>query len=145
MTRDNATAAHALALDCPAEDRRITRWIVEALATRLHRRGLVVSISGGIDSSVCAALAARALGPGRVFGLMQPERDSGASSTDRGRKLAQHLGIAHDIVDITPALEAIGCYSARDEAIRRVFPDYGSGWRNKIVIAGGIGGGINFF
>jgi NAD+ synthase len=134
-----------LQLDCAAEADRIARWIVETLATRLHRRGLVVAISGGIDSSVCAALAVRAVGAAKVFGLLLPERDSSSSSTERGRLLAQHLGIAHEVFDIAPALDALGCYRQRDEAIRRVFPEYGPGWRNKITIAGGLGAGINYF
>src|SRR6185369_13891401 len=55
-------------LDCAAEAQRISRWMVEALATRLQRRGLVVALSGGVDSSVCAALAVRAVGAGKVYG-----------------------------------------------------------------------------
>lgn len=137
--------AQALRLDELAEADRIAAWLREALASRLHRRGLVVAISGGIDSSVCAALAVRALGPARVYGLLMPERDSSGASTERGSLLARHLGIAHEIVDIAPALDALGCYRQRDEAIRRVFPGYGEGWRNKIVIAGGLAGGINHF
>src|SRR5205085_6758179 len=132
-------------IDCAAEAERICRWMVEALASRLHRRGLVVSLSGGVDSSVCAALAVRAVGAGKVYGLLLPERDSSGFSTERARELAQQLGIAHEVFDIGPALEALGCYERRDAAIRRVFPSYGPGWRNKIVIAGGLEGGINFF
>ena len=134
-----------LKLDELAEADRIARWIVDTLARRLHRRGLVVAISGGIDSSVCAALAVRALGPAKVFGLLMPERDSSAFSTERGLRLARHLGIAHEVFDIAPALEAMGCYRQRDDAIRRVFPAYDDGWKNKIVIAGGTQGGINYF
>jgi NAD+ synthase len=134
-----------LAIDCTAEADRIGAWIVDTLANRLHRRGLVVAISGGIDSSVCAALAVRAVGAKKVFGLLMPERDSSASSTERGLRLAAHLGIAHEVFDISAALEALGCYRQRDDAIRRVFPDYGEGWKNKIAIAGGTEGGINFF
>jgi NAD+ synthase len=140
-----APGADPLQMDCAAEADRISRWIVETLAARLHRRGLVVAISGGIDSSVCAALAVRAVGAAKVHGLLMPERDSSSFSTRRGLQLATHLGIAHDTFDIAPALEALGCYRQRDEAIRRVFPAYGEGWRNKIVIAGGTAGGINFF
>jgi len=135
----------ALRYDELAEAGRISAWLREALSRRLHRRGLVVAISGGIDSSVCAALAVHALGPGKVFGLLMPERDSSGFSTERGRLLASHLGIAHEVTDIAPALEALGCYRQRDEAIRRVFPAYGEGWRNKIVIAGGLERGINHF
>ena len=140
-----APATEGLQLDCAAETDRIAGWIVETLATRLHRRGLVVAISGGVDSAVCAALAVRAVGAKKVFGLLLPERDSSNFSTERGRQLATQLGIAHEVFDIAPALEALGCYRQRDAAIGRVFPAYGPGWRNKIVIAGGSGGGINFF
>jgi NAD+ synthase len=102
-------------------------------------------MSGGIDSSVCAALAVKALGPDKVFGLLMPERDSSSESVTKGKLLAEHLGIRHTIEDIAPTLEAIGCYRWRDEAIRSVFPAYGEGWKNKIVIAGGIAGQINHF
>jgi NAD+ synthase len=131
--------------DCEAEAQRICEWIPRVLTQRLRRRGLVVAISGGIDSSVCAALSVRALGPKKVFGLLLPEQDSSGFSTERGRLLAEHLGIEYQVHDIAPALAALGCYTQRDEAIRRVIPAYGEGWKNKIVIAGGTEGGINFF
>ncbi|HEX7034937.1 MAG TPA: NAD(+) synthase [Pseudomonadales bacterium] len=124
---------------------RICRRMREILARQLSRRGFVIAMSGGIDSSVCAALAVRAVGPSRVYGLLLPERDSSDDSTDRGRLLAEHLGIEHEIQNIAPTLEAIGCYRWRDEAIRRVFPDYGPGWKNKIVIGGGSEGRLNHF
>ncbi|MBX3608538.1 MAG: NAD(+) synthase [Hydrogenophaga sp.] len=134
-----------LSIDYETELQRIAAWMPQVLTQKLRRRGLVVAISGGIDSSVCAALAVHALGPKRVFGLLMPERDSSGTSTARGRLLAQHLGIEHTVHDIAPALEALGCYTQRDEAIRRVVPAYGEGWKNKIVIAGGVDGGINYF
>ena len=132
-------------IDYLAEADRIGEGIRAALRDILHRRGLVVAMSGGIDSSVCAALAVRALGAKKVFGLLLPERDSSSASGARGRALAEHLGIEYTVHDIAPALEAIGCYDWRDAAIRSVFPDYGAGWRNKIVISGGIQGGVNHF
>lgn len=132
-------------IDYLAEADRISDGIRGALRDRLHRRGLVVAMSGGIDSSVCAALAVRALGAKKVFGLLLPERDSASTSTARGKALATHLGIEYTIHDIAPTLEAIGCYQWRDAAIRNVFPDYGAGWKNKIVISGGISGGVNHF
>jgi NAD+ synthase len=117
----------------------------EILSRDLSRRGFVIAMSGGIDSSVCAALAVRAVGPQRVYGILLPEQDSSGFSTARGRQLAEHLKIRFEIFDIAPALEAIGCYRLRDEAIRKVFPEYGPGWKNKIVISGGIDGGVNHF
>lgn len=134
-----------LSFDRDAEITRITSKVRELMRHHLKRRGLVVAISGGIDSSVCAALAVRALGPDKVFGLLMPERDSSSESSDKGRLLAEHLGIRHTVEDIAPTLEAIGCYRWRDEAIRTVFPAYGEGWKSKIVIAGGTQGQINHF
>ncbi|MGZ8906822.1 MAG: NAD(+) synthase [Methylobacter sp.] len=137
--------AAALKLDEAAEMTKITRRLRELLRSHLHRRGLVVAISGGIDSAVCAALAVRAVGHERVFGLLLPERDSASESTLRGRMVVRQLGIAHEEFDIAPALDALGCYRWRDEAIRSVFSDYTIGWKNKIVIAGGQAGRFNYF
>jgi NAD+ synthase len=135
----------ALELDCEPEAERICQRLREITGSLLRKRGLVVAISGGIDSSACLALAVRALGPRKVLALLMPERDSADDSTARGRILAQHLGVESVEQDIAPALEAIGCYAARDEAIRRALPAYGPGWRMKIVLAGGTEGRINHF
>ncbi len=140
---ENITAG--LKLDEAAETTKITERIRELLRSHLHRRGLIVAISGGIDSAVCAALAVRAVGQGRVFGLLLPERDSASESSIRGRMVADQLGIAYEEFDIAPVLEALGCYDWRDDAIRSVFPTYSSDWKSKITIAGGQTGGVNYF
>jgi NAD+ synthase len=115
------------------------------LSKDVGRRGFVCAMSGGIDSSVSSALCVKALGKDKVYGLMLPERDSSGFSTARGRQLAEHLGIKYEVFDIAPALEGIGCYTWRDDAIRKVFPEYGEGWKNKIIISGGLEGQINHF
>ena len=104
----------------------------------LKRRGIALGVSGGIDSAVCAALATRALGPDRVVALLMPEADSDPDSTARGRELCDQLGLKYELEDIAPTLEAAGCYRRRDAAIRRVFPEYGPGWRQKITLAEGL-------
>jgi NAD+ synthase len=100
----------------------------------LRRRGAVVGMSGGIDSSVVAALCARALGPERVIGLLMPERDSSRDALRLGRMLAQQLGIPYMVEDIAGTLAALGCYERQDEAARMVFPEFGEGWRCKVVL-----------
>ena len=107
----------------------------ESIYTTLIRKGAVVAVSGGIDSSVCAALAVESLGKDKVFALLLPEIDSSSSSRILGEKLCNHLGISFEVKDIASTLEAIGCYKWRDDAIRSVFPDYSEGWKNKIVIS----------
>ncbi len=136
--------AHVLALDAPAEVARIAAHIVGALR-RFHKRGVVLGLSGGVDSSVCAALAVRALGPKKVFGLLMPERDSSSASEDLGRTVAEQLGMPYLLEDIGPTVEAIGCYRWRDEAMRGVFPDYTGAWKSKIAISGAAQGQINHF
>ncbi len=136
-----------LDIDLGDEVEKIAARLREILRMDLHRRGLVVAMSGGIDSSVCAALAVEALGKSKVFGILMPEKDSSSNSLKRGKLLAEHLGIEFEEHDILPTLESIGCYRWRDAAIKKVFPDFSSedGWKNKIVIAGGTDGQINRF
>jgi NAD+ synthase len=137
--------ARVLEMDNDKVIETICSRLREILSKEVSRRGFVVAMSGGIDSSVSSALCVKALGPERVYGLMLPERDSSGASTARGRQLAEHLKIKYEVFDIAPTLEAIGCYHWRDEAIRKVFPDYGAGWKNKIVISGGLEGRVNHF
>lgn len=90
----------------------------------LKRNGAVVGISGGIDSSVCLALAVMAFGADKVLGIMMPERDSSPESEKLARELADKFGIKAIREEITSALSGIGCYLRRDEAVRRIFPEY---------------------
>jgi NAD+ synthase len=135
----------ALNINETTEVAKIAERMRELLRSHIHRRGFVVAISGGIDSAVCSALAVQAVGAERVFGLLLPERDSVSESTLRGRMMVKQLGIAYEEFNIAPVLDALGCYRWRDDAIRAVFPDYGVGWKNKIVISGGQTGHFNYF
>lgn len=111
---------------------------------QLGRRGAVVAVSGGVDSGVCAGICARALGPQRVLCLRLPERDVGSASSDLGLELAETLGTPTEEEPITDALDALGCYRRRDEAIRSVFEDYEPSWRHKLVRSAPTGGIIVF-
>src|SRR5690242_7593298 len=111
-------SAAVLDLDPAFETERIANSMRAQVLRMLRRRGGVVGISGGIDSSVVAALGVRAFGKERVLGLLMPERDSSGDSLRLGRMLAEKLGIEVITEDIGPALEAVGCYRRQDEAIR---------------------------
>jgi NAD+ synthase len=143
-TDDTRLSWRVLEIDAAREAERIAEELRRATGA-LRRRGLVVAVSGGVDSGVCAALAARAVGPGRVYALILPERDSSPESASRGRELAGRLGIPFEEQDIAPTLEAMGCYRWRDAAVRRVMPAYEEGWRMKLVIRGALEGRVNRF
>src|SRR6478672_8093091 len=126
--------ADALSID----PERVADEIAEALrrivSRELHRRGAVVGVSGGVDSSVTAGLCAHALGSERTLALLMPEADSDPDTLDISSQVADAFGLETVVEDITPILEATGCYERREEAVRNVIPQYGAGWRFKIVL-----------
>ena len=123
-----------LRIDAAAETAATEEAVREQVLGTLRRRGAVVGVSGGVDSSVVAALCVRALGRDRVFALFMPDRDSSGDSLALGRMLVAHLDIESAVEDISSTLEAIGCYDRQTEAIRTVFPEYGAGYRCKIAL-----------
>ena len=134
MNNRRVISPESLELDCAQEASRIGNLLRETVLRRFKKKGLVVALSGGIDSSVVASLSVRALGKDRVFGLLMPERDSAEETLPISRGLARHLEIHYEHEDISSILDAVGSYRRRDEAIRRVVPDYGPGCRSKIVL-----------
>ncbi|WP_338867134.1 NAD(+) synthase [Myxococcus stipitatus] len=125
-----------LELDWEAKAAELSEKLRETVLKKLRKRGIVVAISGGIDSACVAALSVRALGPERVFGILLPEKDSSGWSSQLGRKLCEKLGIKYQLHDIAPILEAAGCYRQRDEAVRSVFPEFTPDMKWKIVMHG---------
>jgi NAD+ synthase len=134
MTLTTSFSPAVLELDAGRAVQEITAGIRQLVFQQFRKKGVVVGLSGGIDSSVTAALCARALGPERVLGLFLPENESSGESLELGRLLAESLGIDTVLENITPLLEAVGCYRRRDAAIRRVIPEYTDRWKAKIVL-----------
>ncbi|MCY2954885.1 MAG: NAD(+) synthase [Planctomycetota bacterium] len=123
-----------LNLDAASETDRIVARLREQVHATLRRKGTVVGLSGGIDSSVSAALCVRAFGASRVLGLLMPEAESAGDTLHLSNLIARHLGIQTVLENITPILESVGCYRRRDDAIRSVIPQYGTGYRCKIIL-----------
>jgi NAD+ synthase len=124
---------NSLKLDAAAEIEKVSTALREALG-RMRRRGLVLGLSGGVDSSASCALAVRALGKERVLGIFMPEKDSSDDALRLGTTVAETFGIETRLENIGPALAALGCYERQREAIRTVEPRFGDGWKFKLVL-----------
>ncbi len=131
--QQNEFSAAVLDMDLERAAASIEQAIRRQLG-ELRRRGVVVGLSGGIDSSVVTTLCARAIGPERVQVLLMPERDSSSESRTLGQLLTSQLGTPTITEEIAPTLAAAGCYARQDDAIRMVFPEFGEGYRHKITL-----------
>ena len=137
----------SLNIDAKAVADQLIQKIVVQIRRTLHKQGAVIGISGGIDSTVCAALCVKALGPDRVLGVMMPETDSASESETLARKLADSFGFEAIKEVITDGLVGLGCYEKRDEAVKSVFPEFDSSYKSKITIPSNIleKSVVNFF
>ena len=123
-----------LTLDPEREADKICNQIRSLMTKKLKRRGLVVALSGGIDSSVSVGLASKALGPDRVVTLLMPERHSSDDTLELSKSVAEAFGVRWFHEDISGVLQALGFYQRYDDAVRKAIPEYGDGWKSKIVI-----------
>ncbi len=126
-------------IDAAAEAERIIGEMRRIVGQDLGKRGGVIGISGGIDSSVCLALSAKAFGPEKVLGVTMPESDSNPISAVLARKLARQYGVPYVVENMTAALAGFGAYRRRDEAMNKVFPEYDATYKAKIVLPSALG------
>ena len=134
MSPSGQVSFDVLNIDYAAEADRIGAVIRAALKDPLKRQGIVLGLSGGIDSSTTAALCVHAIGRDRVLGLLMPERDSGEDTLRLSTMLAEHLQIRYAEENISSILDAFGCYRRRNDAIRTVIPEFSDNWKCKIVL-----------
>jgi len=88
----------------------ICAFIIDSVK-RFRKEGLILGLSGGIDSTVLSYLAVRALGKKRVFCLIMPDKDSEIENIRDAEEIAKILNIKTKEIDLTPILEKIGIYS----------------------------------
>jgi len=123
-----------LRIDPAAELERLSEFLIEQVKVVFRRKGVVVGLSGGIDSACIAAVAVHALGPEKVVGLVLPEQESNPISSEYATKHAQALGIEHREVPVTATVNSVVPYNARDEFIRTLVPEYQSGYKYNITL-----------
>jgi len=123
-----------LKIDPETETRRVADFVADQTKNVFRRSGVVVGLSGGIDSAVMAAIAVRAVGRENVSGLILPEKESNPVSSSFAAKHARELGIAYREVDITPTVDSVGGYDKRDAYITALVPEYKPGLKYNISL-----------
>ncbi|MHB9029180.1 MAG: NAD(+) synthase [Candidatus Latescibacterota bacterium] len=119
-------------LDLSMVETNLEDFLHNEVLDRMHRRGAVVGVSGGIDSAVVLALCARAIGGNHVLGLRLPERESHPSSLELAERLCRRFDVPMETIDITPVLDSFGVYEKREAIVHRLFPGFGEGWSYRL-------------
>jgi len=135
-----------LKIECESEAERICLFLRGQMRS-MHREGIVIGLSGGVDSALCAALSAKAIGKDNIFGLVLPDKESSPQSAEFALKQAKQLGIKTITIDITPVLEAFGTYEKRDAVAQSIFPEFNERHKLKITLPSDIlnRDSLNFF
>ncbi|MBD3867145.1 MAG: NAD(+) synthase [Acidobacteria bacterium] len=123
-----------LKIDPAQELESLSRFVVDQVSTVFRRNGVIVGLSGGIDSACMAAVAVRALGKEKVIGLVLPESESNPISSAYAIKHAQALGVEHREIEITPTVDSVVEYQWRDEYLRKLIPEYKPDYKYNITL-----------
>ncbi len=123
-----------LKIDSAEEAKKIADFVFNQVYKKYRRGGVVVGLSGGVDSAVMAAIAVRAVGKEKVFGLILPDRESNPVSREYALLHARALDIENREVDITPTVNSVKPYGSRDEYLRKLVPEYSSACKYNIIL-----------
>lgn len=119
----------------PAEQlEKLSKFIVQQLTVAFRRKGIIVGMSGGVDSSCMAAIAVHAIGKAKVMGLVLPEVETNPVSSEYAIKHAKALGIEHREIDITSIVNSVVPYQWRDTFIQGLVPEYKPGYKYNISL-----------
>ena len=123
-----------LKIDPLQEVEKLSKFIVNQVNFIFRRKGIIVGLSGGIDSACMASIAAHAMGNEKVFGLVLPEKESNPISKEFAIKHAQTLGINFKEIEITSTIDSVVSYSWRDKFIQKLIPEYQPGYKYNITL-----------
>jgi NAD+ synthase len=132
--KNRELSSNVLNIDTQKEASRLEEWIRDIVFNVLRKKGVVIGLSGGVDSSVCAAICVNSLGKERVFGLFTPEKECKEETNDLGKVIAEHLDIDVLKEDITSTLKSAGCYERRNDGIRMTVPEFEDTWGSKVAL-----------
>ncbi|MBT8358749.1 MAG: NAD(+) synthase [Desulfobacterales bacterium] len=123
-----------LKIDPEEELEKLSDFMVKQVKVVFRRKGVIVGLSGGIDSACIAAVAVHAIGKENVVGLVLPETESNPISSEYATKHARALGIEHRQINIASTVDSVVQYKWRDEFMQKLIPDYKPGYKYNISL-----------
>jgi len=129
----------AININPQKETEQIVQKLKNDIANVLKKRGAVVGVSGGLDSAVVLALCVKALGANRIYGVIMPEKESSEDSLPLAKKVCELFHVEYIVEKMTPSLEGFDAYHRRDEAIKKIFPEYDHSYKAKITLPEDLG------
>lgn len=100
------------------------RSFIKSQISSFKKKGVVLGVSGGIDSAVALTLCVQELGKENVYGILLPEKESAPSSRTLGAEICESLGVQYEEVPISPILESLNIYEKKEQIIKRTCPEY---------------------
>ncbi len=113
----------------------LQNFIHEQVYDNFRKRGIVIGISGGVDSAVSAKLCCNAIGKENVLGIILPEKESNPQSQEFAEHYCKKLGIKYEIEDITSILNSSEIYQIREKIVEKYFPDYNQSCEYRLIFS----------
>ncbi len=113
---------------------KLSKFIKSYTIDTLGKKGVVIGLSGGLDSSVTAALATKSLGSENVFGLIMPEKESSPQSQKLAKLLVNQLKIKSEVVDITKILDSYDIYNIREKIVKKYFSKFNKNCKYRLSV-----------
>ena len=112
----------------------LSNYIKSEVFEIFQKKGVVLGLSGGVDSAVTAALCAKSLGSDKILGLIMPEKESGSSSQQLAQQVAKKYNIETKLIDISRILESFGVYQTKEKIVKEKFSSFNSTCKYRVVV-----------
>ena len=112
----------------------ITNFIKNEIFEIYQKKGVVIGLSGGIDSAITAALCTKSIGSEKILGLILPEKESDVNSKNLALQIAEKYNIDTKTIDITNILESFGVYENKEKIVKQKFPNYNEKCKYRVVV-----------
>jgi NAD+ synthase len=112
----------------------VTKFIKNEVFEIYQKKGIVIGLSGGIDSAITAALSTKSIGSEKILGLILPEKESDVNSKNLALQIAEKYNIDTETIDITNILESFGVYENKEKIVKEKFPNYNEKCKYRVVV-----------